>query len=520
MAQWQFAFKPTFLHELNAFEAKVTQQILKKLDLLAEDPRPDAKTKKQLKNLGGKLHRLRAGDFRIFYTFAEPFVSLLSVKKRDESTYESDVEPEMLGGEIPDTGNADGASRASNVNAWLGPSRPKSSPLPRSVDQSLLVSLGIPEAFHAALVKVATEDDLLDCPVPQDIVDRVIDAVTGKPIAEVARQPDLLLAQPEDLLRYREGELLGFLLRLEPEQEKLAQWALSSKGATLLKGGPGTGKSTVALYRVREILAAWKKQKRTAPKLLFTTYTRALTRISEQLLRSLVGPEGMVHVEVKTADAVLRPMAIAGGSSDHLVSDLRATLARAIENAAFVGTSLKVASQKESVAKLSRDFLLEEILGVIEGRGLSTLDEYLAAVRPGRRVSLAKVQREAVWRVREGERSHARVLWRRARHVPILATALAWRGHSGFGGGRRDLPAATHAAHLDGRQVRADALEPAGANALWPGERKVQPTWLSLPRDTRRGFASQERRVATREDHCARPTAPARPNHSRRATPH
>ncbi len=401
MAQWQFAFKPTFLHELNAFEAKVTQQILKKLDLLAEDPRPDAKTKKQLKNLGGKLHRLRAGDFRIFYTFAEPFVSLLSVKKRDESTYESDVEPEMLGGEIPNVGNADGPSRASNVNAWLGPSRPKSSPLPRSIDQSLLVSLGIPEAFHAALVKVATEDDLLDCPVPQDIVDRVIDAVTGKPIAEVARQPDLLLAQPEDLLRYREGELLGFLLRLEPEQEKLAQWALSSKGATLLKGGPGTGKSTVALYRVREILAAWKKQKRTAPKLLFTTYTRALTRISEQLLRSLVGPEGMVHVEVKTADAVLRPMAIAGGSSDHLVSDLRGTLARAIENAAFVGTSLKVASQKESVAKLSRDFLLEEILGVIEGRGLSTLDEYLAAVRPGRRVSLAKVQREAVWRVRE-----------------------------------------------------------------------------------------------------------------------
>src|SRR5206468_3731712 len=111
----------------------------------------------------------------------------------------------------------------------------------------------------------------------------------------VARQPDLLLSEPEDLLRYREGELLGFLLRLEPEQEKLAQWAILAKGATLLKGGPGTGKSTVALYRVREILAAWKKQKRDAPRLLFTTYTRALTRISEQLLRSLVGPEAMDH---------------------------------------------------------------------------------------------------------------------------------------------------------------------------------------------------------------------------------
>ena len=404
---WQFAFKPTFLHELNAFEAKTVQQILKKLDLLAEDPRPDAKTKKQLKHLGGKLHRLRAGDFRIFYTYAEPFVSLLSVRKRDEQTYEDDVEPEMLGGvDLPNIASAPGdgggtPGDAATWDAWLGHSKPKSPSLPRAIDKKLLDSLGVPEPFHAALVKVATEDDLLDCSVPQDILAKVIDAVTGKPIAEVARQPDLLLTEPEDLVRYREGELLGFLLRLEPEQEKLAQWAITAKGATLLKGGPGTGKSTVALYRVREILAAWKKQKRQAPKLLFTTYTRALTRISEQLLRSLVGPEDMALIEVKTADAVLRPLAIEGGAPSNLAKDARALLTRAIEEAEFAGTPLKLASQKESIAKLSHDFLLEEILGVIEGRALASLEDYIAAARPGRRVSLSKVQREAVWRVRE-----------------------------------------------------------------------------------------------------------------------
>src|SRR2546421_676999 len=130
MPVWQFAFKPTFLHELNAFEAKTVQQILKKLHLLAEDPRPDAKTKKQLKHLGGRLHRLRAGDFRLFYTFTEPFVSLLSVKKRDEQTYEDDVEPEMLGGvEVPDIASvpdeSHAASHASTWDAWLGKSKAK-----------------------------------------------------------------------------------------------------------------------------------------------------------------------------------------------------------------------------------------------------------------------------------------------------------------------------------------------------------------------------------------------------------
>ena len=241
----------------------------------------------------------------------------------------------------------------------------------RDSDKALLDSIGVPEPFHAVLMKVGTEDELLECPVPQDVLGRVIDAVSQKPLSEVARQPDLLLADTEDLLRYREGELLGFLLRLEPEQEKLAQWAISSKGATLLKGGPGSGKSTVALYRVREILAAWKKKKREPPKILFTTYTRALTRVSEQLLGSLVGTEGMAQIEVKTADTVLRAIAVEGGASPNLTKDAKAVLSRAIEDAAFVGSSLKITSQRESVAKLSRDFLLDEILGVIEGRALS-----------------------------------------------------------------------------------------------------------------------------------------------------
>lgn len=460
MPAWQFAFKPTFLHELNAFESKTAAQVLKKLELLAEDPRPDAKTKKQLKHLGGKLHRLRAGDFRIFYTFAEPFVSLLSVKKRDEQTYDDDVEPEMLGGvDTPELTADPGTApteegHAATWESWLGgKAKPKSSALPRAIDQALLETLNVPENFHAALVKVGTEDELLDCPVPQDILGKVIDAVTGKPIAEVARQPDLLFTEPEDLLRYREGELLGFLLRLNPEQEKLAQWALSAKGATLLKGGPGTGKSTVALYRVREILAAWKKQKREAPRLLFTTYTRALTRISEQLLRSLVGPEGMEQIEVKTADAILRPIAVEGGASSNLAKDPRAALARAVEEAAYVGTPLKVTSQKESIAKLSRDFLLEEILGVIEGRGLASLEEYLAASRPGRRLSLSKVQREAVWRVRDAfvkqlakEGATTVEGWRRRAVERIAAAEIAPRYDAVVIDEAQDLSATTIAA--------------------------------------------------------------------------
>jgi mRNA-degrading endonuclease RelE of RelBE toxin-antitoxin system len=434
MTDWQFSFKPTFLHELQGFEPKESAQVLKKIDLLAQDPTPDAKTKKQLRHLDGKLHRLRSGDFRVFYTFHEPWISLLSVKRRNEQTYEDDVDAEDLGGaDIPEVkagGTADPWAQ------WLAPPAKKGTPLTRAVTPATLEALSVPAAFHAALLAAATEEELLECVVPQDVLGRVIDAVTGRPIDQVVDQPDLVLDRPDDLLRYRDGELLGFLLRLNVEQEKFVGWALGSKGATLLKGGPGSGKSTVALYRVREMLRALRKAKVDHPKVLFTTYTRALTRVSEQLLRTLVGPDDMKCIDVKTADAVLRQIAVDGGAPASLVDGkvLRAMLAKAVEAAEFTGNSLKVASQKEAVQKLSKDFLHEEILSVIEGRGLATLEQYLDAARPGRKVALTKVQREAVWRVREAlavaiTSSGATTLegWRRRADERVKAGAAAAR---------------------------------------------------------------------------------------------
>ncbi len=44
----------------------------------------------------------------------------------------------------------------------------------------------------------------------------------------------------------------GFLSNLDPEQEKVARKSL--RGPTLVKGGPGTGKSLVALYRIRNLM--------------------------------------------------------------------------------------------------------------------------------------------------------------------------------------------------------------------------------------------------------------------------
>src|SRR5436305_6152455 len=125
-----------------------------------------------------------------------------------------------------------------------------------------------------------------------------------RPLAQVLQQPDYLLADVNDFLRYKEGELLGFLLKLSPEQEKYVTWGMNGTGPTLLKGGPGTGKSTIALYRVRSLVQELRKKGRDEFRVLFTTYTNALVNSSKQLLGQLLGDD-VEFVEVQTADRIV-----------------------------------------------------------------------------------------------------------------------------------------------------------------------------------------------------------------------
>src|SRR5207302_9301093 len=100
--EWRITQKPDFFKALLALPPKETQQVQEKINLLAQDPTPDAKVKKQLKHIDPRLHRIRAGDYRIFYTFEEPYISLLAVRRRREDTYDEDLDVEFLGGLGPE----------------------------------------------------------------------------------------------------------------------------------------------------------------------------------------------------------------------------------------------------------------------------------------------------------------------------------------------------------------------------------------------------------------------------------
>ncbi len=257
--EWLWTPKPSFTAEWRALPRKDEHLVFEKIKLLEQDPTPDGKTKihlryKEPKYKDKELYRLRCGDYRIIYTYRDPYISLLALRRRSEDTYDEDFDSEFLGGFDPDFEDIID-SAPTRLELILPSQEPEAKCLSQPVTEELLTNLRVPEEYRSHLLAIQTEDDLVSClTVPQDYIAQIMEYMYPKPLAQILQQPDYLLDDLDDLLRYKEGELLGFLLRLSPEQERFVSWAIKATGPTQVKGGPGTGKSTVALYRVRSLI--------------------------------------------------------------------------------------------------------------------------------------------------------------------------------------------------------------------------------------------------------------------------
>jgi superfamily I DNA/RNA helicase/mRNA-degrading endonuclease RelE of RelBE toxin-antitoxin system len=401
--EWLWTPKPSFTAEWRALPRKDEHLVFEKIKLLEQDPTPDGKTKIHLKYKDKDLYRLRCGDYRIFYTYKDPYISLLALRRRSEDTYDEDLDSEFLGGFDPDFEIITNTVPA-HLEHILASQEPEAKCLPQPITEELLANLHVSEEYRSSLLAIQTEDDLVGClTVPQEYIAQILEYMYPKPLAQVLQQPDYLLNDVDDLLRYKEGELLGFLLRLSPEQERFVSWAIKATGPTQVKGGPGTGKSTVALYRVRSLIEKLRKLGQSEPCILFTTYTNALVNSSEQLLKQLLG-EDVRYVEVQTADKKMSYILKRAGVPKKTPNDnglIQKIFQRAIKQTRFEGNVLQQQAQQQSLERLGLDYLLDEINKVIVARQIESLQDYMNARRSGRKVRLSEMQKRGIWQVYE-----------------------------------------------------------------------------------------------------------------------
>ncbi|WP_069815451.1 UvrD-helicase domain-containing protein [Streptomyces sp. TP-A0874] len=168
---------------------------------------------------------------------------------------------------------------------------------------------------------------------------------------------------------------------LHPSQHKVAYRA-SYSGPTQVTGGPGTGKTVVALHRVRHLL----RHLRDGDRILLTTYTNALVAALRAGLASLVEDEALRdRVDIMTVDAFAgrvlstsrRPLR-GGEERPRWETAARAT--------GFTGTA---------------QFLAQEYKHVVLAQDLRTQDQYEASERRGRGSALPVPARALVWRTIE-----------------------------------------------------------------------------------------------------------------------
>lgn len=361
--------------------------------------------------------RYRLGDYRLIYSVdrTSHVVRLLAIGPRNhvyqrfnydpaaEPTVEAVFDSELAARLEP---KKEVPARAEHPE-WYQSQRAASVPLPQKLSPSVLHRWRVAGEYHESLMRCRTDDDLLQAEVPESVMERVMDALWPPEAGQIASQPDQALLQPEDLERYAEGTLRGFLLHLDDHQRLYTEWALA--GPTLVKGGPGSGKSTVALYRVRALVEHSLRSADRVPQLLFTTYTNALTNYSESLLHQLLrdvlrlkGGKLPRQIRVTTVDKTVMWIARDGGWSGELADHKRQLEALTYALAALKPTRMGDAEKlrvSTALRNLRPGYLLQEFEWVIEGQDCRQLADYLKANRAGRAIPFSQNVRSAVWKL-------------------------------------------------------------------------------------------------------------------------
>ncbi|GLY82286.1 UvrD-helicase domain-containing protein [Actinoallomurus iriomotensis] len=194
-----------------------------------------------------------------------------------------------------------------------------------------------------------------------------------------------LVSGPKELEDILTRPFSAWRIFLHPTQRRVA-YRPSYSGPAQVSGGPGTGKTVVALHRVKHLL-----QKSDDTRILLTTFTNALAdSLRENLNLLLDDPLLLERVDVTTVNAVARQIVDEHGTVPALVSDDDADTRRRWQRIA-----------RRLDLPWTEQFLALEFRHVILGQGIGSIEKYLTASRAGRGASLQAPQREHVWRAVE-----------------------------------------------------------------------------------------------------------------------
>ena len=324
-------------------------------------------------------------NYRLIYSVGNGWVTLLSVCHRKDC-YKRIPDPVFIEADSDEAIHSQDDSKSSqNLDQYVD----KSLNFPFTEDR--LRDWLIPREHWQVLINLDKIDSILNLQISDKYIKRIIDICYPSDIIESDFQTQFVLNTEEDLDKFIQGEIEEFLLKLDDKQKEIAE--LQSGSAILVKGAPGTGKSMLALHRVKYLYNNPDQKK-----ILFTTYTDSLANYSNQLLKALLGNSfNRDRVDIKTVDQVALKYYCEKYDVPTFPNDEGLLLLKAV----FNDNSILSSSDRRVIDKLGLQYILEEINLVIEARGIISRDDYLREQRLGRQYSLKEPERKSIWLIYE-----------------------------------------------------------------------------------------------------------------------
>jgi len=197
--------------------------------------------------------------------------------------------------------------------------------------------------------------------------------------AAVARSSDriVLVDGPDDLMAIFAHPFAFWRIYLHPTQQSVVD--ATFRGPARVTGGPGTGKTVVALHRAHRLA-----QRSTGP-VLVTTFTSTLTDSLSAGIKLLASsPEALDRIDVQNVDKLAnQTFRETHGRPKMLTEDDEKAIWSSIVDRLEL--------------PFSEVFLAAEWRNVALAQSISTVDEYLAAKRTGRGRRLGANQKAQVW---------------------------------------------------------------------------------------------------------------------------
>ena len=415
----EVSFGPGFFPSLNKLGASAAFRVLQGVQRFQANPSTPGLNFEKLKGRAGarRLWTFRASQsLRVLVAYEGSVVVVLSAGEH-QAVYALADNSAFI---VPRTGalvlvgatDSDGsAGDAVRPRVDTGPAEDLGRSILEHWTNSELFRVGFDEAEVDVLRDVRDEEALLERWSNADKLDLVVDCMEKSP--EQFFQPGMLndggatdfrnaivergalsglssLLNAEEFTRLLEGPIEEWMLFLHPEQRAIVDRNYS--GPARVRGSAGTGKTVVAIHRAAAL--ASRHATPTQPTVLFTTFIKSLPPVFANLYRRLPNavPGGVEFVHVDSlANRVCREAGVVPALDP-------ASINRAFD--AAWSDVVRPATPLQT-SRLTKSYLRDEIRQVIKGRGIDSLDEYLAMERTGRRTRFTPAMRRQTWELRE-----------------------------------------------------------------------------------------------------------------------